>query len=81
VPLRTRSVATGILLFISGLFGSILGPQLVGWISDLLAPTFGIDSLRWSMLIVFLPCLLFGGGIFIYSARTMKEDIAAARAG
>lgn len=51
VGLRMRSVAAAILLFIINIVGLAFGPSLVGVISDLLAPHYGQDSLRWALLI------------------------------
>jgi MFS family permease len=78
-PLRMRAMATGVLLFMSGLFGSIIGPQMVGSLSHALSGTFGADSLRYAMLIVFVPCLAVGGALFWHAAKTLEEDMALAR--
>jgi predicted MFS family arabinose efflux permease len=51
VPLRMRATAAAILLFILNIIGLGLGPQAVGFVSDLLAPTLGADSLRYALLI------------------------------
>ena len=51
VGLRMRSVAAAILLFVLNIIGLALGPSAVGFLSDLLAPEFGNDSLRWALLI------------------------------
>lgn len=51
VGIRMRSVAAAILLFVINIVGLALGPSVVGMISDLLAPQYGVDSLRWALLI------------------------------
>jgi MFS family permease len=51
VGLRMRSVAAAILLFVINIVGLAFGPSVVGMISDLLAPHYGVDSLRWALLI------------------------------
>lgn len=51
VQLRMRGVAAAILLFIINIIGLGAGPWAVGALSDLLAPRFGPDSLRWSLFI------------------------------
>ena len=51
VELRMRAVAAAVLLFILNIIGLGLGPQIVGVISDLLAPRFAEHSLRYSLLI------------------------------
>lgn len=51
VGLRMRSVASALLLFVINIVGLALGPSAVGLISDLLEPRYGIDALRWALLI------------------------------
>ena len=61
------------------LVGQALGPFLVGFFSDALAPAHGADSLRLALIIVtcsFVP----GVACFVLATRTAKEDIAAANA-
>ena len=51
VTLRMRSVAAAVLLFILNIIGLGAGPQAVGILSDALAPSYGNESLRYSLLI------------------------------
>lgn len=51
VGLRMRAVASAILLFMINIIGLALGPSAVGIISDMLAPSYGTDSLRWALMI------------------------------
>ena len=51
VRLRMRSVASSILLFVANIIGLGAGPWAVGALSDALAPHYGADSLRWSLMI------------------------------
>jgi len=51
VGLRMRAVASAILLFMINIIGLALGPSAVGIISDILAPNYGTDSLRWALMI------------------------------
>ncbi|MDA0821804.1 MAG: MFS transporter [Proteobacteria bacterium] len=51
VRLRMRGVASAILLFIVNIIGLGAGPWSIGLVSDLLAPEYGADSLRWSLMI------------------------------
>jgi predicted MFS family arabinose efflux permease len=75
VPLRMRARAVAILLFILNIIGLGLGPPTVGFISDLLKPTFGTDSLRYAMLVTMLTALT---GAFCYwrASRTLRADLA-----
>jgi predicted MFS family arabinose efflux permease len=50
VTLRMRSVAAAVLLFILNIIGLGAGPYSVGLASDLLAPQFGQESLRYALL-------------------------------
>ncbi len=45
-----RATAAALMLILSSLIGLGLGPVAVGYLSDLLAPRFGADSLRLAML-------------------------------
>jgi positive regulator of sigma E activity len=47
-----RTVASALLLFVINLIGMGIGPWLAGFISDVLAPTYGKDSLRYALLIL-----------------------------
>lgn len=48
-PLRQRAMWAAIALFVNNLIGLGIGPPLVGWISDVLKPTYGQESLRYAM--------------------------------
>jgi MFS family permease len=50
-PVRLRALWAAITLLVINLIGLGLGPTLVGVISDLLKPSLGSESLRWSMLV------------------------------
>src|SRR6185503_2880705 len=52
VKVRMRALASAILLFILNMIGLGLGPLLVGFISDGLAPAHGALSIRYSLMIV-----------------------------
>ncbi|MGH2897551.1 MAG: spinster family MFS transporter, partial [Solirubrobacteraceae bacterium] len=43
-----RALAAAILLFIINLIGFGLGPAFVGWLSEALKPTYGVDSIRYA---------------------------------
>ena len=47
VPLRSRAMASAILLFCQNLIGLGLGPLFFGMLSDVLQPRFGEDSVRY----------------------------------
>ncbi len=49
-PLRSRALASAIMLFVLNLVGLGLGPQAIGIVSDVLRPLFETDSLRYALL-------------------------------
>ncbi|MCH2169148.1 MFS transporter [Myxococcota bacterium] len=61
------------------LVGMGLGPMLVGALSSHWETTLGLDSLRYALVVVSL-AILPSAGCFLMSARTLREDLAAARA-
>ena len=75
VSLRMRAVASAILLFVLNLIGMGLGPYLVGVLSDLLTPDFGIYSIRYAMCAAVLVNVWAACHYFI-GARTMRGDLA-----
>jgi MFS family permease len=74
VPLRMRAVASAILLFLLNIIGMGLGPYVVGVLSDLLDPTFGIDSLRYALCIAVIGNLWASIHYFV-GARTLRKDL------
>lgn len=48
VPDRMRATASAVLLCLT-IVGASVGPLVVGWLSDLLAPEFGVQSLRFAL--------------------------------
>ena len=67
-----RAVAIAIMLLMSALLGLGLGPVAVGVASDLLAPTFGVESLRYALVVV--GCVPFWSAVhFWIAARSSKS--------
>jgi len=54
VPATMRALASAILFFILNLIGLGLGPLTVGILSDGLAPTYGVDALRYAFSATFI---------------------------
>jgi predicted MFS family arabinose efflux permease len=77
VPLRMRTVASAILLFILNIIGLGVGPQMVGIVSDALVPRFGQESLRYALLIVGF-VNVWAAAHFYFAGRTLREDLARA---
>jgi predicted MFS family arabinose efflux permease len=74
VPLRMRAQAVAILLFILNMIGLGLGPLTVGFVSDLLKPFVGNDSLRYALMTSMLTGMT---AAFCYwrASRTLSNDI------
>lgn len=78
VPDSMRATALALLLLLSNLIGMGIGPQVVGILSDALAPSLGADSLRYAMLSMTLVAL--GSGYYFWRAsRTVMQDLKEAR--
>lgn len=74
VDVRMRATAAAIMLLIVNLIGLGFGPQLVGVLSDALAPRFGSESLRYAL--VASVCIYFVSAAFFWRAgRTLKADL------
>ena len=78
VGLRMRATASAILFLILSIIGLGIGPVAVGTLSDLLASSYGEDSLRQAMLYI-IPVMMFWSAYHFYMAsKTVREDLAAA---
>jgi len=75
VPLRMRAQTVGILLFVLNMIALGLGPATIGFISVLLKPWLGDDSLRWALMAGVVTAL---AGTFCYrrATKTLKSDLA-----
>jgi MFS family permease len=78
-PLRMRAVASAFLLFLINLIGFGLGPQVVGILSDLLAPRLEEESLRGA-LVVMVGFNLWSGIHYFLGARTLRAELAGVAA-
>lgn len=75
---RMRATASAILFLILNIIGLGAGPWTVGFVSDLLAPSLGSESLRYAMLYVLPPVMAWSATHYWLAARSIREDIAAA---
>ena len=80
VPARMRAQAAAIMLLVLNLIGLGLGPQFVGLLSDLLKPTYGVESVRWALL----STIAIGAGWsaihYWFASRTLGRDLEAQKA-
>lgn len=74
VPASMRALTSAILFLVLNLIGLGFGPLVVGIISDLLAPTFGVESLRWAMSSI-LVVSMFAAILFFAASRKLQVDV------
>ncbi|WP_336518489.1 MFS transporter [Pollutibacter soli] len=76
VPASMRAMTSAILFFILNLIGLGLGPLVIGFISDKLAPSLQNESLRWAMSIIVV-IELFSAVLFFIAAKKLPLDLKA----
>jgi MFS family permease len=76
VSLRMRALASSIVLFILNIIGLGFGPQLVGVMSDLFAPSYGQESLRMALLVLTF-VNLWCAYHYYRAGRTLRDDQAS----
>lgn len=75
VPDEIRATVSGVLLFCLTLVGATLGPLLVGFLSDVLAPRYGSLSLRYALSV--MPVTMLWSALhFALAARALPADIS-----
>jgi predicted MFS family arabinose efflux permease len=72
-----RALASATMLFVTNVFSG-LGPQVVGILSDALAPAYGSDSLRYAMLIVLIAGSTWPVAHYRLAARSLRADVGRA---
>mgnify|MGYP002624521028 CR=1 FL=1 len=75
---RMRAFAAASILFAINLVGLGFGPQLIGILSDILAPRYGIDSLRYALVAIMSIGTLYPALHFWLCARTLQADVERA---
>jgi len=74
---QMRALVSAILLFVINLVGLGLGPQIVGLLSDLLKPEYGVESVRYALLWVVMAGAAWSTVHYALAARTLRADLAA----
>lgn len=72
-PAPMRSTASALFLLINNLLGLAVGFYYFGWMSDLLAPRFGEESLRWAIY-TGMGFYVLAAVLLIGASRTLKRD-------
>jgi predicted MFS family arabinose efflux permease len=75
VPADMRAQAAALLLFSSNIANLVIAPQLVGLVSDILAPRYGAESLRLALLPLTL-CGFWAAAHFWIVARRSRAPFA-----
>ena len=78
VALRMRGVASALMLLILNMIGLGLGPLTVGYISDLLAPHFADESMRYSLMIICAVLLPWAAWHYYLAGQSIDADLARA---
>lgn len=76
VGLRMRAMSSAVLFFILNIIGLGLGPLVVGMVSDLLEPTFGNDSIRFSLMIVVVIANIWCVFHYWMASKHVRADLA-----
>ena len=76
-PVRMRAMAAALLFLVINFIGLAIGPQAIGITSDLLAPAFGQESLRYALLLTSVSFVWSGCHLW-RAAKTLREDLARA---
>jgi hypothetical protein len=66
------------MLLIINLIGLGLGPLVVGMLSDGLAPYFGDDSLRYSLMLMVVVIIPWAALHYFMAGRSIENDLARA---
>ena len=75
VPASMRATTCAVLLFTANVANLVIAPQLIGWLSDWFAGSFGAgdESLRWALLLL-APTGFWAAWHLWTSAATIGED-------
>jgi MFS family permease len=76
-PPHMRARASALLLTISTLVGMSVGPPLVGAISGALAPTLGVESMRYALLMVVSVGWTWAALHYWLGSRSLARDLTA----
>ena len=70
-----RAMISAILFFVLNMIGLGMGPFITGFISDVLQPIYGDQSLRYAMLTT-TQALLLSAAMFALAAKHLRADLA-----
>ena len=70
-----RATASALLLFVLNLIGLGLGPVFAGFLSDLLRPEYGEESIRYSLFFLAVAGNAWSALHYYFASRTLREDL------
>lgn len=73
VDAKKRALASAILFLFLNLIGLGLGPLLIGYLSDILEPTYGVESLRYAFTSTWVTGAI-AAVLFYLAARTYQSE-------
>ena len=76
LPAHLRGMGTAAVMFASNLVGTGAGPLLVGYLSDVLTPTLGVESLRYAMIIG-VTVIAWGALHFFIAAKHIRNELVS----
>ena len=74
VPASMRALTSAIFFLVINLVGLGFGPLTVGFISDLLKPTLGVESLRWALSVIIIIGFI-SAILFFSTAKKLVTDL------
>lgn len=77
MPANMRATSCAILLFLANVANLVIAPQIIGWLSDWFAGSFGAghESLRWALLLL-APTGFWAAWHLWTSGATIRDDVA-----
>lgn len=78
VSLRMRAVASSVVLLVINVIGLALGPPVTGFISDVLEPGYGDESMRYSLLLVSSVLLPLAAWCYHRAGKSIVHDLQRA---
>ena len=78
VGLRMRALSSAVLFFILNMIGLGTGPSTVGLVSDWLAQSQGSESLRYALLFIVPPALIWSGVHYWRAGHYLVSDLEVA---
>lgn len=78
VPERMRATSIALIYLFGNLIGMGMGPLAAGALSDALRPVFGVESLRYALLVM-CPGYLWAAWHLLRASQTVTRDLEAAQ--